>query len=177
MKMYAVIIKDQNPNLVETVKTFDNVEDARRLANKMNQEFKANGLDPDAAVEEVPRFWVLSNKKDDTFTVKECYDKDWAIREAKVYWDSLVDADKKTNKVYVLEWDGNVDGMDGDIIWEAIKRFQVDLISEDGVASPIDTIEAPSDYTADQYIEDCKANADKEWVDMLLAGTVELVEI
>ncbi len=45
-----------------------------------------------------------------------------------------------------------------------------------GATSPIDTIKAPEGYTAENYIDDCKANADKEWCDMLERGFVTLTE-
>jgi len=44
-----------------------------------------------------------------------------------------------------------------------------------GATSPIDNIEAPENYTAVQYVADCKANADPEWVEMLESGDVSLV--
>ena len=58
------------------------------------------------------------------------------------------------------------------------KMYQVDFTDNNtGATSPIDTIKAPEGYTAEQYIEDCKDNADQEWIDMLENGTVELTEI
>lgn len=45
-----------------------------------------------------------------------------------------------------------------------------------GACSPIDTITAPEDYTAADYIRDCKANADDSWNEMLAAGSVDLIE-
>lgn len=44
-----------------------------------------------------------------------------------------------------------------------------------GAVSPIDNIEAPEGYTAEQYISDCASNADQEWNEMLAHGKVIIV--
>ena len=50
--------------------------------------------------------------------------------------------------------------------------------SKTGAMSIIDTIEfARADYTAEQYIEDCERNADKEWNDMLCKGIITLIPV
>ena len=57
-------------------------------------------------------------------------------------------------------------------------RYEVDFYDpKNGATSPIDTIESGEGYTAEQYVKDCEANADQEWVDMLHSGEVTLVEI
>lgn len=43
-----------------------------------------------------------------------------------------------------------------------------------GATSPIDCVEAPSGYTADDYIRECKENADSEWYEMLKKGVVTI---
>lgn len=59
-----------------------------------------------------------------------------------------------------------------------MKRYQVELYDyTNGATSPIDNIEAPAGYTADDYVRDCIATADQDWIDMLLAGEVSLIEI
>jgi len=47
-----------------------------------------------------------------------------------------------------------------------------------GATSPIDTVDAYEGYTAEDYIRDCRENADEDWIEMLDAGTVsvELIE-
>lgn len=45
------------------------------------------------------------------------------------------------------------------------------------ISSPIDNIEAPDGYTAEQYVEDCMRNADEEWCEMLRKGWVELYDL
>ena len=47
-----------------------------------------------------------------------------------------------------------------------------------GATSPIDTVDACEGYTAEDYIRDCRENADEDWIEMLDAGTVsvELIE-
>lgn len=45
-----------------------------------------------------------------------------------------------------------------------------------GTTSSIDTIEAEVGYTAEEYIEDCKQNADEAWNEMLKHGEVSLIE-
>lgn len=57
-------------------------------------------------------------------------------------------------------------------------RYQVDFYDySNGATSPIDTIEAPEGYTAEDYIRDCQENADDAWNEMLAGGKVELVKI
>ena len=52
-------------------------------------------------------------------------------------------------------------------------RYQVDYIDPvTGAKSPIDVIDAGPDYTADDYISQCKANADEDYITMLRAGAV-----
>lgn len=46
-----------------------------------------------------------------------------------------------------------------------------------GATSAIDTVIGPENYTADQYIRDCKENAEDEWNDMLEMGEVTLIAI
>ena len=45
------------------------------------------------------------------------------------------------------------------------------------ISSPIDNIEAPEGYTAEQYVEDCMRNADEDWCEMLREGWVELYDL
>ena len=57
-------------------------------------------------------------------------------------------------------------------------KYQVNYTdANNGATSAIDTITAEKGYTAEQYVEDCRKNADQEWIDMLDSGTVELVAI
>lgn len=59
-----------------------------------------------------------------------------------------------------------------------MKKYEVNFTdSRNGATSPIDNIEAADNYTAEQYIADCKENADDEWNEMLASGTVSLVEV
>ena len=46
-----------------------------------------------------------------------------------------------------------------------------------GATSAIDTVEAEAGYTADQYLADCRENADEDWNGLLAQGDVFLVEI
>lgn len=60
------------------------------------------------------------------------------------------------------------------------QKYEVDLITyqeTNKVISPIDTIIAPTGYTAEDYISDCEHNADDDWCEMLKTGDVRLVEI
>lgn len=54
-------------------------------------------------------------------------------------------------------------------------KYEVDYRDQNGATTAIDNITAPVGYTAEQYIEDCKQNADDEWNEMLQSGTVILV--
>ncbi len=54
-------------------------------------------------------------------------------------------------------------------------KYEV-VLHKDSYDLSIDVIEAPEDYTADDYVADCEKNADTEWREMLETGDVELVE-
>lgn len=59
-----------------------------------------------------------------------------------------------------------------------MKKYQVSFYDfSNGATSEIDTIEAPDGYTAEQYVADCRKNADDEWVKMLENGDVTLYEL
>lgn len=59
-----------------------------------------------------------------------------------------------------------------------MKKYEVNFTDyETGATSPIDTIVKPDGYTPEQYIADCKTNADDEWNEMLKNGEITLVEI
>ena len=56
--------------------------------------------------------------------------------------------------------------------------YQVDFFDfETRTRYPIDAIEAADGYTADDYVRDCKENADDDWNRMLSGGMVILTEI
>lgn len=107
-----------------------------------------------------------------------------AIEEAKNQWDHLTYAEQKKRTVYVLESvnpDEDADNhFDGNPVWTSEQKYEVDLITyqeTNKVISPIDTIVAPTGYTAEDYISDCKHNAADDWCEMLKTGDVKLVEI
>ena len=57
-------------------------------------------------------------------------------------------------------------------------KYEVDFHDfNNGATSAIDTISAPADYTAEQYLADCAENADGEWNQMLANGEVTLVAV
>lgn len=58
-----------------------------------------------------------------------------------------------------------------------MKKYQVEFLDENGATSPIDIINVPEDYTAEDYIKDCNDNADPEWCEMLKHGKVNLIEV
>lgn len=59
-----------------------------------------------------------------------------------------------------------------------MKKYQVDYTNYDNrTTSAIDTITAPDDYTAEQYVEDCIKNADTEWAEMVVNGHITLTEV
>lgn len=59
-----------------------------------------------------------------------------------------------------------------------MKQYQVNFRDyNNGATSAIDVITAPDGYTAEQYIADCRANADDEWNEMLANGEVTLLEV
>lgn len=56
-----------------------------------------------------------------------------------------------------------------------IRRYVVEYTDPTtGATSPIDTIDAPEGYTAEDYLRDCRDNADQDYIDMLEAGEVRL---
>ena len=59
-----------------------------------------------------------------------------------------------------------------------MKKYEVNITSyETGATSPIDVIEERNGYTAEDYLNDCKVNADREWLDLLSTGTITLYAI
>lgn len=59
-----------------------------------------------------------------------------------------------------------------------MKKYEVNYTDATmGVTSAIDTITAPNDYTAADYVRDCEENGDAEFVEMLHVGIITLVEI
>ncbi len=59
-----------------------------------------------------------------------------------------------------------------------MKKFEVDFTdNRNGSTSAIDTIIVADNYTSDDYIRDCKENADDDWNEMLANGQITLVEV
>lgn len=59
-----------------------------------------------------------------------------------------------------------------------MKKFEVDFTdNRNGATSAIDNITVADNYTADDYIRDCKENADDDWNEMLANGQITLVEV
>lgn len=59
-----------------------------------------------------------------------------------------------------------------------MRKYEVNYTdATTGAKSPIDVIEAADNYTADDYIRDCKDNADDEWNEMLANGSIELIVV
>lgn len=57
-------------------------------------------------------------------------------------------------------------------------KYEVDFLDyANGATSPIDIIDARPGYTPDDYVADCKENADDDWNQMLQGGMVILTEI
>ena len=57
-------------------------------------------------------------------------------------------------------------------------KYQIDFTDyRNGATSSIDIVWAPAGYTAEEYIEDCKYYADKEWNEMLANGKVTVIPI
>ena len=56
-----------------------------------------------------------------------------------------------------------------------MKKYQVNYTDNTtGATSAIDTITADNNYTAENYINDCMANADNDYCEMLKNGTITL---
>lgn len=54
-------------------------------------------------------------------------------------------------------------------------KYQINY-TINGTTSEIDTVyTVDENYTADQYIKDCEANADQEWIDMIQDGEITVV--
>ena len=59
-----------------------------------------------------------------------------------------------------------------------MKKYEVNYTDRTtGATSAIDTIAAPNNYTAADYVRECEENGDPDYVEMLHAGNVTLVEI
>lgn len=59
-----------------------------------------------------------------------------------------------------------------------MKKYEVNYYDpSNGATSPIDVVEAPEGYTAEQYVADCAEYADDDWNEMLEAGIVTLTEV
>ena len=57
-------------------------------------------------------------------------------------------------------------------------KYQINYFDQKtGATSAIDTVTAKEGYTAEDYIRDCRENADQEWIDMLDNGTVSIEQI
>ena len=57
-------------------------------------------------------------------------------------------------------------------------KYQINLTDPStGATSAIDTVTAPEGYTAEDYINDCRENADQAWIDMLEQNTVTIEPI
>lgn len=70
------------------------------------------------------------------------------------------------------------DGSAQNVEEEKTMKYTVEYTDPNtGATSPIDTVTAPVGYTAEAYISDCDRNADREWCEMLHAGTVALVPV
>lgn len=105
-----------------------------------------------------------------------------AIEEAKNQWDHLTYAEQKKRTVFVMESvnpDPDADNhFDGDPVWTSEQKYEVNITYySNGATSSIDSVTAPTDYTAEDYISDCEHNADDDWCEMLKTGDVKLVEI
>lgn len=58
-----------------------------------------------------------------------------------------------------------------------MKKYEVDYTDASGATTAIDTITAPAGYTAADYVKDCENNADRDYIEMLHAGQITLIEI
>ena len=57
-------------------------------------------------------------------------------------------------------------------------KYEVNYIdSETGAESPIDTVWADPGYTAEDYLNECRENAEPEWTEMLEKGEVVLYPV
>lgn len=59
-----------------------------------------------------------------------------------------------------------------------MKKYEVNYTDRTtGATSAIDTIAAPNNYTAADYIRECEENGDPDYVEMLHDGIITLVKI
>lgn len=105
-----------------------------------------------------------------------------AIEEAKNQWDHLTYAEQKKRTVFVMESvnpDPDADNhFDGNLVWTSEQKYAVNITYySNGATSSIDSVTAPTGYTAEDYISDCQDNTDDDWCEMLKTGDVKLVEI
>lgn len=58
-----------------------------------------------------------------------------------------------------------------------MRKYEVNIIMN-GTTSAVDTVMAPENYTAEDYILDCYENADNDWNKMIhAADRVELIPV
>ena len=87
------------------------------------------------------------------------------------------------NGGYYVYWDeGNDCIVDTGIFWTDFEEDGVEYVvqytdPDTGATSEVDNIVAPENYTADEYLQDCRENASDEWNQMLQRGTVRLLEV
>lgn len=59
-----------------------------------------------------------------------------------------------------------------------MKQYEVNYTDRTtGATSAIDTITAPNNYTAADYIRECEENGDPDYVKMLHDGIITLIEV
>ena len=100
-------------------------------------------------------------------------------------WRGLSEHDRKLRReFYAALGEPDEDGLlDMNTVTDTIdigsaQKYQVEYTDPDtGATSPIDTVRAKPCYTAEEYIDACRRNADPEWCEMLLRGTVTLTPI
>lgn len=61
---------------------------------------------------------------------------------------------------------------------EQLHKYQVEITYyENGATSAIDTVYEDKGFTAEQYIKACEEWSDKEWVELLHSGYVEIIDV
>ena len=57
-----------------------------------------------------------------------------------------------------------------------MRRYLIQL-TVNGTTSDIDNVNASEGYTADQYMEDCRENADDDWLEMISLGEIRVIDV
>lgn len=92
------------------------------------------------------------------------------------------DLEEKDLERLAEEWstDGKVSEKLEDIMTmvDQLHQYQVEITYyENGATSAIDQVYEEEGFTAEQYVKNCEKWSDKEWVELIHSGDVEIIDV